>query len=294
MLSPRITTASADRKRSSASTAFSACRFAWMSASAATRIAATTAVTSAECRLRGAAKPRPCTDDVERRTAGTGELARGGNELPCADRGDRLGQLGFEGRQLRPLERVRDDRIGSLEEVVDDLDLLRPGAEAGERVDEPLQAVVGLDDLLRAPLGQRVRLVVEHERARSLALEHVEPPVQEDAVVLEREGPLRPRSGEPGDPTGELGLAVGARRIPRSGRAPRRSRPGTRSARARRPAARRGEIDELEQPVHGVADLGRGEPGAAGQRAARIGRAHARRRARRSSGRSSARRARAR
>ena len=46
-------------------------------------------------------------------------------------------------------ERRRDDGVRPLEEVVDDLDLLGAGPEAGERVDEPLQPVVGLDDLLR-------------------------------------------------------------------------------------------------------------------------------------------------
>ena len=64
---------------------------------------------------------------------------------------------------------VETTASGPLEEVVDDLDLVRPGAEAGERVDEPLQPVVGLDDLLRRPLGERVRLVVEDERPRAFA-----------------------------------------------------------------------------------------------------------------------------
>ena len=58
-----------------------------------------------------------------------------------------------------------DGRVRPLEEVVDDLDLLRPGAEARERVDEPLQPVVLLDDLLRRRLAERVRLVVDDERA---------------------------------------------------------------------------------------------------------------------------------
>ena len=99
----------------------------------------------------------------------------------------------LEQRQLAPLERRRDDGVGPLEEVVDDLDLVGAGAEARERVDEPLQPVVVLDDLVGRRLRERVRLVVEHERARALAPEHVEAPVQEDAVVLERERPLRPR-----------------------------------------------------------------------------------------------------
>ena len=60
-----------------------------------------------------------------------------------------LPKLCFEGRHLIVRERRRDDGIRALEEVVDDLDLLRTGTEARERVDEPLQAVVGIDDLLR-------------------------------------------------------------------------------------------------------------------------------------------------
>ena len=59
--------------------------------------------------------------------------------------------------------------VGALEEVVDDLDLFGPGAEARERVDQPLQPVVRLDDLLGRALLERVRLVVEHERAGPFA-----------------------------------------------------------------------------------------------------------------------------
>ena len=76
--------------------------------------------------------------------------------------------------------------------MVDDLDLVHAGAEARERVDEPLQAIVGLDDLLGRPLRKRVRLVIEHQRTRSCDMQHVEAAVQEDSVVLERERPLGP------------------------------------------------------------------------------------------------------
>ena len=80
------------------------------------------------------------------------------------------------------------DLVRALEELVDDLDLLGAGPEARERVDESLQAVVVLDDLGRRALGERVRLVVEDERALAVAVEDVEAAVQEHAVVLEREG----------------------------------------------------------------------------------------------------------
>ncbi len=48
----------------------------------------------------------------------------------------------------------RDDGVGALEEVVDDLDLVGSGAEARKRVHEPLQPVVALDDLVRRPFRE--------------------------------------------------------------------------------------------------------------------------------------------
>ena len=144
--------------------------------------------------------------------------------------------------------------------MVDDLDLVHTRTEAGERVDEPLQAIVGLDDLLGRSLGERVRLVVEHQRPRPLDVEDVEPAVQEHAVVLERERPLGPGARQRRDPLRQLGVAVAVdeRRDPRQlllrhGRIPRAHllQIGRR---------RRREVDELQQPVHGVADLGRDEP----------------------------------
>ena len=82
------------------------------------------------------------------------------------DAGDAGAQLGLELRQLRTAEHGRDDRVRALEEVVDDLDLLRAGAEAGECVDEALQPVVVLDDLLGRSLVERVGLVVDDELGR--------------------------------------------------------------------------------------------------------------------------------
>ena len=83
--------------------------------------------------------------------------------------------------------------------MIDDLDLVGSGPEARERVDEPLETVVGLDDLLRRPLGERVRLVVEDERPFAGELEDVEPAVEEDAVMDECERPLRADAGEAAD-----------------------------------------------------------------------------------------------
>src|SRR5215831_19143297 len=84
--------------------------------------------------------------DVERRTAGANELVGRRSKLTGVDPRDRPAQLRLELRQLRAVERGRNDRVGPLEEVVDDLDLLGAGAEAGERVDESLKPVVVVDD----------------------------------------------------------------------------------------------------------------------------------------------------
>ena len=151
---------------------------------------------------------RARADEVERGAVAADELVGRRPELVRLDPRDRLGQLGLQPRQVVDPVGAAHDRVGPLEEVVDDLDLLRPGAEAGERVDEPLQAVVVLDDLLRRALGERVRLVVEHERLRPVALEHVDPAVEQDAVVLESERQLGGRALERGDAGAELRLAV--------------------------------------------------------------------------------------
>ena len=133
-----------------------------------------------------------------------------GRNSPALIRAIAVAQLGLELADLLDAEHGRDDRVRPLEEVVHDLDLLCAGAEAGERVDEPLEVVVVLDDLLRRPLGERVRLVVHDERAVAVELEHVEPAVQQDAVVLERERALGATLASDGDPTRELRLAVRA------------------------------------------------------------------------------------
>src|SRR5690349_12230738 len=106
--------------------------------------------------LRGGTEARPCADDVERRTAHAGVLAGRRDELAALDPGDCPGQLRLEQVHVLDAEGRRDDRVGTLEEVVDDLDLRRAGAEAGERVDEPLQPVVACDDLLRSELAEGV------------------------------------------------------------------------------------------------------------------------------------------
>src|SRR5829696_4265758 len=64
----------------------------------------------------------------------------------------------------------------------DDLDLGGAGAEAGERIDEPLETVLVLDDLLRRRLLERVRLVVEDEGLVVLLLEDVEPAVDQHTI----------------------------------------------------------------------------------------------------------------
>ena len=148
--------------------------------------------------------------------------------------------------------------------MVDDLDLVHTGAEARERVDEPLQTVVGFDDLLRRPLRERVRLVVEHERPPLLDVEDVEAAVQEDAVVHERERPLGARAREPRDPPRQLGAAVGLdeRTDPRQLVVGDRGIPRPHLLQLRR--SRRGQVDDLQQAVHRVADLGRDQTGLPG------------------------------
>ena len=153
--------------------------------------------------------------------------------------------------------------------MVHDLDLLGPRPEARERVDEPLEPIVGLDDLLRCALGERVRLVVEDERARPVTVKNVKAAVQQHTVVLERERPLGRRPCEIRDPPRQLGFAVrgdeerdpvellrGDTRIPR----PHVLDPGRDGC---------GKIDELEQPVHRVADLGRRQPAGTATRGGR-------------------------
>ena len=193
------------------------------------------------------------------------------------DARDRLAQLGLELRELRPLEDRRDDCVGALEEVVDDLDLVGTCAEARERIDEPLQAVVVLDDLVRGPLLQRVRLVVDDERAAAVELQDVQAAAQENAVVLERERTLRARAGEGRDAARQVGLAVRAHEagdplelLVADARIPTLHERDEIVGRQRLL-----EVDELEQPVDGVADLGCRKPGRPGRRVALVRRTHA-------------------
>ena len=93
------------------------------------------------------AEGRAGADHVERRAAGARELARPRREPALLDPRDRLRELGLELGQLLAPNDGLDERVGPLQELVDDLDLLRPGPEAGDCVDEALQPVLGLDDL---------------------------------------------------------------------------------------------------------------------------------------------------
>src|SRR5215211_9403885 len=118
-------------------------------------------------------KPRTGAHHVERGAAGAGVVARGRDERARADTADRGGELGLERGNVGDAERCADGRVRTLEEVVNDLHLGRAAAEARERVDEPLQPVLVLDDLVRWVLGERVRLVVDDERAIAVTVEHV-------------------------------------------------------------------------------------------------------------------------
>src|SRR5438477_178668 len=88
--------------------------------------------------LRRIPQAWPGTDDVERRAARARVLARRGHELPRPDASDRRRQLGLESDHVSRRKHSRDDRVRALEEVVHDLDLLRPGTEARERLHETL------------------------------------------------------------------------------------------------------------------------------------------------------------
>src|SRR3954469_14282431 len=154
--------------------------------------------------IAAAVEARACAHEVERGTTRAREVARGRPELACMDARNARRELGLERRDFRKRERRRRDGIGPLEEVIDDLDLLRTGAEARERIDEPLQPVVLLDDLLGARLADDVRLVVEHERPCPLQVERVEVSVQQDTVLEEREMPLLVDARKLGDPLCEL------------------------------------------------------------------------------------------
>ena len=106
-------------------------------------------------------------------------------------------------------------------------------------------------------------------------MEDVQPSVQEDAVVLERERPLRPGSRERRDPPREVGLAVRRDEAgdPRQLVLGHGRIPGTNLLDVRRRGRR--QVDELEQAVDGVPDLGRGQPALPGNRSVRVRGPHA-------------------
>ena len=147
-------------------------------------------------RLTSEREAGPGADEVERRAVRAGELARRRPEVARTNACDRSGKLRLQLGDVSAGERRRHDVARPLEELVRDLDLGRPGPQADERVDEPLQPVLGLDDLGRLAPFERVRLVVDDQRPLALLPEDVEPATDEDAVVLERERPLRARAAK--------------------------------------------------------------------------------------------------
>src|SRR6185437_8338783 len=77
-------------------------------------------------------QPRPGAHQIERRTAGAGEVARRGDELAAPDLRDRGRQLRLELGQICTRERRGDELVRPLEKLVDDLDVVGSGAEARE------------------------------------------------------------------------------------------------------------------------------------------------------------------
>ena len=181
------------------------------------------------CARRGPAQTRSSAGQSEQ----TNSLGVGRNS-PAADPRDRRRELCLEVLHVRARERRRRDVVRRLEELVRDLDLGRAGAEADERIDEPLQHVLGVDDLGRRPPFERVRLVVDDERAVALPPQDVEPATEHDAVVLEGERALGPSAAQSGDAPRERRAAVRVDESRRSARAPRRAPPDTTRARCGR------------------------------------------------------------
>src|SRR6187551_1737183 len=192
-LSPATTIASTCSRSMSRSTASSAGRFPWMSLIAATRTFA---------RLAREPEPRPRADEIERRAVRAHELARRRTEVAFPNTRDRSRELGLERWHIRGRERRRDDIVRLLEELIRDLDLVRACSEAHQRVDEPLQRVLRVDDLGRRPALERVRLVVDDECVLPFAPKDVEAAANDDVVVLERERPLGTSACKPGHPCG--------------------------------------------------------------------------------------------
>ena len=156
-----------------------------------------------------------------------------GDELARVDAADRRRQLRLEPGQLVPLERGRDDCVGALEEVVDDLDLVGPGTEARERVHEPLQRGSRSRRSLRASL-RRASSSCSRRRARAAPSRYSTSrrPCSSTPSCSNANGRSGTRAGQLRDPRRELRRRSTHRRTPRSARAPRRSRPGTSRERA--------------------------------------------------------------
>ena len=82
------------------------------------------AVSSAPARRPAPCRARPRADAIERRAAGAGERARRRPEVALADPCDRLPELVLERIDVGARERGETIVLGSLEELVDDLDPL--------------------------------------------------------------------------------------------------------------------------------------------------------------------------
>ena len=170
----------------------------------------------------------------------------------------------------------RDDGVRALEEVVDDLDLLRPGPEARERVDEPLQPVVRLDDLLGRPLARassscsRARAPASPSRCRTSSRPCRRTPSCSNANGRSGRAPasaaIRRASSEPQYDATKPAMRSSSSSVTAGYQARTCSTSGAR---------RRLQVDELEQAVHRVADLGRRQPALPGDRAVRVRRPHA-------------------
>ena len=131
--------------------------------------------------------------------------------------------------------------------------------EARKGVDRSLDPIVGLDDLGRFRVSEKVRLVVEHQCPAVDKAQHIEAPVEEHPVDLERERPLDPRATELGQPCRErraavppnmlddpLELELADRRVPLRDTLDEIGRHGGRI-----------EVHALEDTVDGVAELRR-------------------------------------
>ena len=199
IVSPTTTTASTPSRSTSASTASSAGRLPWMSLIAATRTARGYRATAS----RGPAQTRS--------SAGQSEQANSlgvGRKSPARMRAIAAESSASSSATSSRVNDVDTTSSGRSRNWYAISTSLEPAAQADERIDEPLQPVLGLDDLGRLAPVERVRLVVDDERALAVLPEHVEPAADEDAVVLERERPLRPGAAKVREPRGERRRAV--------------------------------------------------------------------------------------